>query len=102
MAILAVLLGVVVHFGLAIAVILIYIISTIIVVRKLVSENDRLSKQIHFNLCLLIRNENERLYEKHSLKAKVGHLSRWIEFHGISAHSLFGIELEQIVESANA
>jgi hypothetical protein len=102
MAILAVLLGILLHFGFAIAMILIYIISTTIVVRKLVSENDRLAKQIHFNLCLLIRNENERLYEKHSLRAKVGHMSRWIEFHGISSHSLFGIELEQIEESVSA
>ncbi len=62
MAVLAIVLGIVVHFGVAIAIILIYIISTIIVVRKLVVENDRLTKQIHFNLCLLIRNENDRLY----------------------------------------
>jgi hypothetical protein len=44
MAILAVVLGILVHFGFAIAMILIYIISTAIVVRKLVSENDRLAK----------------------------------------------------------
>ena len=99
MAVLAIVLGIVVHFGLAIAMILIYIITMIVVVSKLVQENDRLAKQIHFNLCLLIRNENERLYQKHSLRAKVGHMSRWIEFHGVSSHSVFGIELEQIEES---
>ena len=151
MAVLAIVLGIVVHFGVAIAMIVIYIITTVIVMRKLVAENDRSAKQIHFNICLLIRNENERLYQKHSLRAKVGHMGRrgwagehrwsspypasgmstherrralsmqastiwqmwyplskvghmgrWIEFHGVSSHSLFGIELEQIEESVSA
>ncbi len=44
MAVLAIVLGIVVHFGLSIAMILIYIISMIFVVRKLVTENDRLTK----------------------------------------------------------
>lgn len=92
-AILAIVLGIFVHFGLSIALIVIYIITIIILVRKLVKENERLSKQIHFNVCLMIRNENERLYSKHSLRAKVGFMSQWIEFHAVNHNNsvLFGL-----------
>ncbi len=41
-AILAIVLGIFVHFGLSIAVIVIYIVAIIILVRKLVNENERL------------------------------------------------------------
>ena len=42
MTTLAVILGIVVHFGLSIAMIVIYILSMIFIVRKLLRENDRL------------------------------------------------------------
>lgn len=44
-------------------------------------ENGSLLKQIHFNLCLVLRNENERVLYGYGIRARPGYLSKWIEFH---------------------
>lgn len=80
----AILFGVVVHFAIAIVLIVAYLGGLIYIVKKFQKENDSLIKQIHFNVCLLVRNENERLYSRYNIRARVGFLSQWIEFHGIS------------------
>ena len=85
---LAVILGIAVHFALAIVFIAIYIGGLIYIVKKYQKENDQLLRRIHFNVCLLIRNENERLYSRYNLRAKVGYLSQWIEFHALSSLSV--------------
>ena len=33
-----------------------------------------------------MRNENERLFLKHNIKAKVGFMTEWLEFHGTQQH----------------
>lgn len=86
-AILAIILGILVHFALAIVVIILYIIGLAFVIRRFQKENDFLLKKIHFNVCLLIRNENDRFYSRHNIKARVGYLSQWIEFHAVNQHS---------------
>jgi hypothetical protein len=83
-AVLAIILGITVHFALGIAMIAVYIIGLVYFIRKNSKENDSLLRKIHFNVCLALRNENERLYQKYNLKARVGYLSNWIEFYPAS------------------
>lgn len=81
---LGVIFGILVHFALVIVVLVVYIIGIAFMIRRFQKENDFLLKKIHFNVCLLIRNENDRFYSLHDIKARVGYLSQWIEFHGVN------------------
>ena len=81
--IVAIVLGIFVHFALSAVIIVGYIVGLIVMIKKISHENELLRKQIHFNVCLIIRNENERLFLKHNIKAKVGFMTEWLEFHGI-------------------
>lgn len=85
---LAIILGVAVHFAIAIVFLVFYIGGLIYIVKKYQKENDLLLRRIHFNICLLIRNENERLYQRYNLRARVGYLSNWIEFHSLASQSI--------------
>lgn len=38
-------------------------------------------KKIHFNLAMILKNENERLFRHHRVRARPGFLSRWLELH---------------------
>ena len=83
-AILAIIFGIAVHYAVSVVIIALYLCGLVYVVLKFSRLNDILLKKIHFNLCLILRNENERLYSKHNMKARVGHLSQWIEFQAIN------------------
>ena len=72
---LAILLGILVHFALSILLICSYLGGMIYIIRRYQKENNQLLKSIHFNTCLVIRNENERYYSRYNLKARVGFLS---------------------------
>jgi len=84
--IVAIVLGIFIHFALAGVIILGYIVGLILMIRKVFHENELLRKQIHFNVCLIVRNENERLFLKHNIKCKVGFMTEWLEFHGTQQH----------------
>ena len=84
--ILAIILGILVHFALALVMIVLYIGGLIYLIRRNSKENDTLLRKIHFNVCLALRNENERLFSRYNIRARVGYLSQWIEFHAISPY----------------
>jgi Ca2+/Na+ antiporter len=67
--------GFFVHYGLSIFLICLYFGGLIYIVRRYHRENDNLQRAIHFNTCLVVRNENERLYSRYNLRARVGFLS---------------------------
>ena len=91
--ILAVIFGIFVHIALAVVMIAIYIGGLIYIVKKYNKQNDHLLKRIHFNVCLLLRNENERFYQRYNLRARVGYLSNWIEFHSLTPTVNNGFQL---------
>ncbi len=72
---LALLFGFLVHYALSIVLICLYFGGLIYIVKKYHKENDMLLRAIHFNTCLTVRNENERLYSRYNLKGRVGFLS---------------------------
>lgn len=67
--------GFFVHYALSIVLICLYFGGLIYIVRKYQRENESLQRAIHFNTCLTVRNENERLYSRYNLRARVGFLS---------------------------
>ena len=43
-----------------------------------------MEKVIMFNLAIILQNLNSsKLVKKYRLRAKVGHLAQWIEFHSL-------------------
>jgi hypothetical protein len=44
----------------------------------------------HFNLAIILKNENERFYYKYGLKARPGYLAKWIEIHCVCPLSISG------------
>jgi len=90
---LALLFGFLVHYALSIVLICLYFGGLIYIVKKYHKENDMLLRAIHFNTCLTVRNENERLYSRYNLKARVGFLSQWLEFHAVNSPSHFSLAL---------
>jgi hypothetical protein len=85
--------GFFVHYALSIILICLYFAGLIYIVRKYHRENDSLQRAIHFNTCLAVRNENERLYSRYNLRARVGFLSQWLEFHQHSSANHFSLAM---------
>lgn len=78
---LAIVLGVFVHFSVAIVMAFVYFAGFVLLLLKIRKIHNKLLIKTHFNLSLIIRNENDRLYSKYGIKARPGFLSKWIEFH---------------------
>ena len=88
MATLAIILGILVNFGISIVIAIIYFVGlTFLIVRTKKLTNDLL-KRVHFNLSLVLRNENDRIFTKFGIKARPGFLSKWIEFHWLNPYGL--------------
>jgi hypothetical protein len=66
------------YIGLAIAIL--YFVGFIVLMVKVRKLNNALLLKIHFNLSLVIKNENDNYFSRHGIKARPGFLSRWIEF----------------------
>ena len=60
---------------------LVYICGLIVVFMYYRREGGILSKKIHFNLSLILKNENDKVFGLYGIKARPGYLSRWIELH---------------------
>lgn len=77
---LSIILGVLVNYIIALVLILVYL-GGLLGVYKYISKIQRgLRLKLHFNLALVLRNENDRLYSHYRLLARPGENSRWIEF----------------------
>ena len=79
-AALAIAFGVAVTFIISVIIVALYGVGFIVLVVKVRRINNELLIRIHFNLALVLRNENGTLYLKHGIRASPGFLSRWIEF----------------------
>jgi hypothetical protein len=78
---LAIVLGIHVHFALSIIISLLFFVGLVFLIFRVKRLNAVIHKKIHFNLSLILRNENEKVFSKFSIKARPGYLSKWIEFH---------------------
>jgi len=58
-----------------------YFAGFIYLVVRVQQRNGLLLKRIHFNLAVVLRNENDRGLVQHGIKARPGYLGKWIEFH---------------------
>jgi hypothetical protein len=82
-SILSVVCGIYVSFILSLVLSFLYIVGLVFLLYKSKKLTSLLVKKTHFNLALILRNENSRLYSKYGLKARPGHLSKWIEIHWV-------------------
>lgn len=80
-SVLAITLGIFWSYIISIVLTLAYFIGFIVLIIKVRSANNELLKRIHFNLCLVLRNENDNVYSKYGIKLRPGFISKWIEFH---------------------
>ena len=87
-AILAIVLGILVNYIISIVITALYFIGLALIIIKVKNLNNSLLKSIHFNLALVLRNENDKLLTKFGLKARPGFLSKWIEFHWANPYGL--------------
>lgn len=78
---LSIALGIIISFIIPIILTLCYFSGFAILLIRVQKKNSHLLKRIHFNLSLVLRNENDRLLIRHGIKARPGYLSKWIEFH---------------------
>lgn len=70
-----------VHFAIAIVIGVLYGLGLVFLLVKTKLLNHELLLKTHFNLCLLLKNENQRLYQRRGVKLRPGYLSKWIEVH---------------------
>jgi hypothetical protein len=70
-----------VHFAVAIVLGVLYCLGLIFLLVKTKLLSHELVLKSHFNLCLLLKNENERLFYKRGVQLRPGYLSKWIEVH---------------------
>ena len=63
---------------------ILYFIGFIYLIFNVKIATDNLLKHIHFNLALVLRNENDMLLMKNGIRARPGYLSKWIEYHRYS------------------
>ena len=70
-----------VHFALSIVIGVAYFVGLRFVIVKLKKKQNEEILKIHFNLAIMLKNENERFFSKYRIKARPGYLSKWIEFH---------------------
>ena len=85
---LAVIFAVHVHFAVSIVLGLLYFVGLKILVDKLKQRDLLVTRNIHFNLALCLKNENERVFSRFGIKARPGYLSKWIELHWANPYSL--------------
>lgn len=78
---LAIALGIKVSYLIAVILAGLYCAGFVWLVLAVQLKGARLLKEIHFNLALVLRNENDRVLVRHGIKARPGYLSKWIEFH---------------------
>lgn len=83
-AVLAIILGVLVTYLISIAIALVFIACFLIFHWRMSRKTRQLALKYHFNLSLVIRNENDRLYKYYGLRARPGEHGRWIEFHSVT------------------
>ena len=88
-AVLSLILGLIITYIISIAILLTYLGGLVFVFYKIKDLNKLILLRIHFNLALVLRNENERLFKYYGIRARPGNLSRWIEFHAISTVPLY-------------
>jgi hypothetical protein len=81
-------LGIHVHFSIAIILSLLFFVGLVFLILRMKKFNAVIHKKIHFNLSLILRNENEELFSKYSIKARPGYLSSWIEFHWANPYGI--------------
>ena len=60
---------------------ILYFLGFIYLIIRVQRATNSLLKRIHFNLALVLRNENDGLLMRYGIKAKLGYLSKWVEFH---------------------
>lgn len=78
---LAVILGINYSYVYPVVFTILYFIGFSYLVFRVQKTNNQLLKKIHFNLALVLRNENDQLLNKHGIRARSGYLGKWIEFH---------------------
>lgn len=79
--ILALVIGILSSFLISLFIAFLYFSLLILLIAKIRKMSTYMNLKLHFNLSLILRNENERLYNKYNIKARPGYLSKWIEFH---------------------
>ena len=84
LSIMAVLLGVLVSYWISLGLVVLYFVGLIIIQRITSRVQQRMEKVVFFNMALILSNLNFNILEpKFKLKAKLGYLAQWIEFHSV-------------------
>jgi hypothetical protein len=78
----AVLLGILISFWISLGLILLYFLGLVIIQRVTSKKSVYLEKTVFFNTALALSNMNFSVLEpKFKIKARLGHLAQWVEFH---------------------
>jgi len=84
LAILATVLAMWVNKWLALFVVLLYFIGLFFIQRKTSKVTAEMEKVVMFNLAIILHNLNHSLLvPQFKLRAKIGHMAQWIEFHSL-------------------
>ena len=83
-SLLASLLGLWISYWISVGLTLVYFAGLFAVIKYSNKQSQILQKKIHFNLALVLINVNhEFLEKKHRLRARIGHMAQWVEFHSL-------------------
>lgn len=94
LTIMAVLLGIFVSYWISLVLVVLYFIGLIIVQRVTANIQQRMEKSFLFNMALILGNINFNILEpKYKIKAKLGHLGTWVEFHSLPRRRIFSATL---------
>lgn len=85
---LAIVVGILVTFGISLVIAILYFSGLAYLIVRNKRSNALMLKRIHFNLALILRNENDELFSRYSIKARPGFLSKWIEFHWANPYGM--------------
>ena len=87
LAIIAMALGLIFNGWVALIVVIIYFAGLLFIQRKTSKVTAEMEKLIMFNLAIILHNLNHSLLvPQFKLRAKIGHMAQWIEFHSLRPH----------------
>ena len=87
-SLLGVLLGMLVHFGISLAIAVVYFVIFIAFVCYTKNKNATLIKEAHFVLAAFLKAENNRYYAQRGIRFRPGFMAKWVEIHFTRSQTL--------------
>jgi hypothetical protein len=84
LSVFATLLGIAISYWISLVLVIFYFIGLFVIQKVTSKRTQQMEKTVIFNLALILTNINKNILEpKFRIRARIGHLAQWIEFHAL-------------------